>query len=244
MPNSGAYIIACVNGPDGGEHEVPIAWAPEPEEARRAALGLEAFVRKEHMPAPTPRPGKKRRGRHWKAQFRRLVDDYLKSRSAAPPEPAWTWRDVLSVDVWSIGYPAADFPEQDSTLWDSMIKALDRLDPTGSPEAALRARARRLYAFASVVRFEPEEADAANNPLTPEHEAMLRVLAADPTRCRTVEQIALKGPIRNRETVGRLLRELAAAKFVHRPFGRPKGYALTQPGLSRASALSAAQTRR
>ncbi len=66
--------------------------------------------------------------------------------------------------------------------------------------------------------------------LTPDHESMLEALRKTPTKCRTIIQIASAGPIRNRETVGRLLGELADYGMVHRPHGTRKGYALTDEG--------------
>lgn len=66
--------------------------------------------------------------------------------------------------------------------------------------------------------------------LTKDHWLILAELARTPQSCRTVIDVAGSGPIRNRETVGRLLRELAEYGLVHRPHGKRKGYALTDAG--------------
>lgn len=79
---------------------------------------------------------------------------------------------------------------------------------------------------------------SADCVLTADHESILAVLAKTPTKCRTVIDISSCGLIRNRETVGRLLRELAAFGLVHRPYGRRKGYALTEAGRKRTSGAS------
>lgn len=69
--------------------------------------------------------------------------------------------------------------------------------------------------------------------LTPDHESILLVLGRTPTRCLPVIDLASAGAIRNRETVGRLLGELARFGLVERPYGRRKGYALTDAGRKR-----------
>lgn len=69
--------------------------------------------------------------------------------------------------------------------------------------------------------------------LTADHESVLAVLGKTPTRCRTVIDVSSAGTIRNRETVGRLLRELAGFGMVDRPHGKQKGYALTDAGRKR-----------
>ncbi|HRQ74264.1 MAG TPA: hypothetical protein PLU35_14675 [Phycisphaerales bacterium] len=69
--------------------------------------------------------------------------------------------------------------------------------------------------------------------LTADQEAILAVLSKTPTKCRTVNDVASVGTIRNRETVGRLLRELARFGLVDRPHGTRKGYALTDAGRKR-----------
>lgn len=69
--------------------------------------------------------------------------------------------------------------------------------------------------------------------LTVDHESILAVLGKTPTKCKTVIDVASAGPLRNRETVGRLLRELESRGMVVRPFGKQKGYALTDTGRKR-----------
>jgi len=76
-------------------------------------------------------------------------------------------------------------------------------------------------------------------PLTADHEAILAVLAKSPEKCKTVIDVAGAGPIRNRETVGRLLTELAGFGLVDRPHGIRKGYALTHDGLKRLNSPNA-----
>jgi len=79
-----------------------------------------------------------------------------------------------------------------------------------------------------------------STPLTADHETILAVLAKSPSKCKTVIDIAGTGPIRNRETVGRLLTELAGFGLVNRPHGKRKGYALTPDGLKRLADSRAA----
>ncbi|MFN7396395.1 MAG: hypothetical protein ACK5UW_05550 [bacterium] len=69
--------------------------------------------------------------------------------------------------------------------------------------------------------------------LTKDHDSILAVLGKTPTKCKTVIDLASTGPIRNRETVERLLRELAGFGLVDRPHGKRKGYALTDAGRKR-----------
>jgi hypothetical protein len=66
--------------------------------------------------------------------------------------------------------------------------------------------------------------------LTDDHESMLAVLGKAPMKCMTVISVASLGTIRNRETVGRLLRDLAKFGLVSLPYGKRKGYALTEMG--------------
>ncbi len=76
--------------------------------------------------------------------------------------------------------------------------------------------------------------------LTKDHETILVEMLKTPARCRTVLDMAGPGkPIRNRETVGRLLRELMRCGLVHRPHGTHKGYALTDDGRARAAQVAA-----
>ncbi|MCC6321732.1 MAG: hypothetical protein IT438_09910 [Phycisphaerales bacterium] len=74
--------------------------------------------------------------------------------------------------------------------------------------------------------------------LTADHESILAVLGKTPTKCKTVIEVSSAGTIRNRETVGRLLRELAGFGMVDRPHGRRKGYALTDAGRKRSPGAS------
>jgi hypothetical protein len=70
--------------------------------------------------------------------------------------------------------------------------------------------------------------------LTADHDAILAVLGKTPSKCLTVIDVSSAGTIRNRETVGLLLRQLAKIGLVHRPFGTKKGYALTDAGRMRS----------
>ncbi len=74
--------------------------------------------------------------------------------------------------------------------------------------------------------------------LTTDHESILAVLGKTPTKCKTVIDVASAGTIRNRETVGRLLRELAGFGMVNQPHGKRKGYALTDGGRKRLPVAS------
>lgn len=75
--------------------------------------------------------------------------------------------------------------------------------------------------------------------LTEDHETVLKTLARTPHRCMQVAKLAAIGPIRNRETVGTLLKDMACVGFVDRPFGPRKGYAITKRGLDRVRVLAA-----
>ncbi len=72
-------------------------------------------------------------------------------------------------------------------------------------------------------------------PLHADQYSILKVLATRPRDCKTVIDLSSIGTVRNRETVGRLLRELAGFGLVHRPYGRRKGYAITSDGIARAA---------
>jgi len=85
----------------------------------------------------------------------------------------------------------------------------------------------------SVASKADADREIRSTPLTADHETILTVLAKSPAKCKTVIDVAGLGPIRNRETVGRLLAELAGFGLVDRPHGKRKGYALTQDGLKR-----------
>lgn len=82
----------------------------------------------------------------------------------------------------------------------------------------------------------PNDCDAV---LTVDHELVLKTLARTPHRCVQIADLAAIGPIRNRETVGSLLKDMASFGLVHRPYGRRKGYALTKAGLDRVRLLAA-----
>lgn len=95
-----------------------------------------------------------------------------------------------------------------------------------------------------IVQKKPEEerddkkppahpAASAKHALTTDHEFILKEMGKNPNRCMTVSDLSSndrKGKIRNRETVGRLLTELAGLGLVYRPHGKRKGYALTEEG--------------
>jgi len=74
--------------------------------------------------------------------------------------------------------------------------------------------------------------------LTDDHDKILAVLAKTPTKCKTVIDVAGDGPIRSRETVGRLMTELARGGLVERPYGKRKGYAITDAGRKRLPGAS------
>jgi hypothetical protein len=72
-------------------------------------------------------------------------------------------------------------------------------------------------------------------PITRAHESVLERLNRTPSRCRLIGEIALDGPIRNRETLGKLLKDLLAIDLVYKPFGG-NGYAITIEGAERVKA--------
>lgn len=74
--------------------------------------------------------------------------------------------------------------------------------------------------------------------LTADQESILTVLGKTPTKCMTVIDTSSAGTIRNRETVGRLLRELATFGMVYKPHGKHKGYALTEEGRKRLTLIT------
>lgn len=85
----------------------------------------------------------------------------------------------------------------------------------------------------------PHGADKSVGPaLTADHESIMAVLAKSPMKCKTVIEVSSAGTIRNRETVGRLLRELETLGMVYRPYGKRKGYALTDLGRKRLPGAS------
>jgi hypothetical protein len=61
--------------------------------------------------------------------------------------------------------------------------------------------------------------------LTADHKVILTVVGRN---CMTVTEVSGVGPIRCRETAGRLLRELESFGMVYRPYGKRKGYALAE----------------
>lgn len=101
-----------------------------------------------------------------------------------------------------------------------------RLSASAAPATAVEGGDARPPAFPSGV------------PLTADHESILSVLGKTPTKCKTVIDVASAGTIRNRETVGRLLGELAGFGMVDRPHGKRKGYALTDEGRKRLPGAS------
>jgi hypothetical protein len=71
--------------------------------------------------------------------------------------------------------------------------------------------------------------------LAADHESILAVLGKNAKKCMNVLEVSSAGKIRNRETVGNLLKALAAMGLVHRPYGKRKGYALTDAGRQRVN---------
>ncbi len=114
-------------------------------------------------------------------------------------------------------------------------------------EAAADSRSQMASAASVVGRAVPPPGESGHEThpfvtrtaLTADHETILTILAKTPTKCRTVVNVAGTGPIRDRETVGRLLRELARFGLVDRPHGVKKGYAITTGGLVRINTPSA-----
>lgn len=127
--------------------------------------------------------------------------------------------------------------EQAEALQEQRLRqALDELDSRSrqcNNDAAQTAGSKAVATSATQVGGQPLVV------LTEDHEAVLKTLARTPYRCMQIAQLAAVGPIRNRETVGTLLKEMARFGLVHRPFGRRRGYALTGPGMDRARLLAA-----
>jgi hypothetical protein len=73
--------------------------------------------------------------------------------------------------------------------------------------------------------------------LTEDHERVLRYLKKIEGRCRPATWIADNGPIRNRETLGQLLKDLAVMGFAHQPHGRKKGWAIGDLGVKHLDKL-------
>jgi hypothetical protein len=158
------------------------------------------------------------------------VPDLVRAAIAASrPEGHSRWNESLVVN-WSYL----------STL-DALVSQIKmtRVELPGSPESDNPSEG-GPPGSSSVVRNVDVDRDPTIAPLTADHEAILAVLAKSATKCKTVIAVAGAGPIRNRETVGRLLRELAGFGLVNRPHGKRKGYALTPAGRKRLSNPNAA----
>lgn len=66
--------------------------------------------------------------------------------------------------------------------------------------------------------------------LTADHETILAYLQKCSPRCKKVQDVCAASTIKNRETVGKLLRDLLGMGLVCRPHGVKKGYCLTENG--------------
>lgn len=119
-------------------------------------------------------------------------------------------------------------------LMERLQLAATAVDPGAIARAAKRADegVARVFGGGDNAEAKPPHLPAGV-ALTADHESVLAVLGKTPTRCRTVIDISSAGTIRNRETVGRLLGELAGFGMVDRPHGKRKGYALTDAGRKR-----------
>ena len=85
----------------------------------------------------------------------------------------------------------------------------------------------------------PAGAEAIDAAITADHELILSVLSNAPGKCMKVHEVTSKCQIRNRETVGRLLRDLNVRGLVDQPFGIRKGYGLTDKGKAKSATLNA-----
>jgi len=85
----------------------------------------------------------------------------------------------------------------------------------------------------------PAGAEAIDAAITADHELILSVLSNAPGKCMKVHEVTSKCQIRNRETVGRLLRDLNVRGLVDQPFGIRKGYGLTDKGKAKIATLNA-----
>ncbi len=115
-------------------------------------------------------------------------------------------------------------------------------DPRRFPPALAEEMLRAVEAWAESEAAGSGDAKPKTLPacvaLTADHESILAVLGKTPTKCMTVIEVSSVGTIRNRETVGRLLGELAGFGMVDRPHGKRKGYALTDAGRGRLPGAS------
>lgn len=76
----------------------------------------------------------------------------------------------------------------------------------------------------------PRQSPPSNECVDEYHLELLRILEKRHPRLLTALDLAGEGTVRGRATVGRLLRELGAAEYIHRPKGKRKGWALTPKG--------------
>lgn len=74
--------------------------------------------------------------------------------------------------------------------------------------------------------------------VTRDQALILRALRKAPHRCLLLPDLMAMSGLKNRETVGRLVKELMGAGLVHRPHGERKGCSLTAAGLAAADKLS------
>lgn len=137
--------------------------------------------------------------------------------------------------------------ESNGTLrYATLEGAFDDLSAAASKRALADLRVyleREKLAIRRNIEGEERKNVPASNPeapaLTADHESILSVLAKTPQKCMTVIDVLSAGTIRNRETVGRLLGELASFGLVYRPHGIRKGYALTESGKARTAGTTA-----
>jgi hypothetical protein len=74
-------------------------------------------------------------------------------------------------------------------------------------------------------------------PLTRDHETILRTFLKKTGKFRLVVDVAADGPIRNRGTVGKLLRELVGFGLLQQR-SRRTGFAVTEAGARRLNDIS------
>lgn len=186
--------------------------------------------------------------------FRRLASEAARTlgvaRPSRPDESADDWLAYLFVAGEGLGYVETEHSDMaesqrgDTTeavpFRSAMIRNAAEASALVLRRVAAQYDAERPKAQTAPQTQAEESGDRAKReygpdsvPLTTDHEDILAFLGKTPTKCKTVVTVAGDGPIRNRETVGRLLRELAEWGLVERPHGLRKGYALTDAGRKR-----------
>jgi DNA-binding IscR family transcriptional regulator len=172
-----------------------------------------------------------------------VVEVLNKTRDLFEDPTVWPAARVLSLPVCEMSQAeraSAGMALSEVVDWEKLAGDLSR-QPNMVTQIILNLR-KAVGQCLKALRREAIESMSDGHPaLTPDHEAILRAMGTRPTKCWIVSEL-LGSPSRNRETVGRLLRELKDMGLVHRPHGVKKGYALTEAGRKWLSGASAVTT--